>query len=193
MDTRRLLTPLQMPEFTYPDLGVREPMDVPGYSYRNKDILDRLEDDMKSAADDKSREWERMKENKKSQLDPDQESDFLEEGDLSYSHGVDRLEKMMLDHNAKIPAFQDALLQGFSSREEKTADLLVESFNAHLASQSNAINHFMELELGKTLSDLYKDAFYAEYIQYERNGMERMTRYLKHAISHHHGLQAQER
>lgn len=105
-------------------------------------------------------------------------------GKAVYSSGIDNIRKFFENHQDKIENSNNIFKEIFTKQNTQTKNILDNEIKSHLATESNAIKHYVNLELNTTIMQTYKTAFDREYENFERNGMEKMRKYLRNIIIH---------
>ena len=107
-----------------------------------------------------------------------------------YAKGFDSIEKLLSGHNKKTQTSFTAIEEIIKTQNQQTKNTLITEVNVHLASQSNTLQSHVNLEMNNTIQNAYRAAFEQEYINFERNGMERMKLYIDSIITHEMDIEA---
>lgn len=168
-------------------------IDMNKYDVNSENIIDTFSIDLRNAIDDNEKDFEGIKKNgAELRSETDVLQKFLQEMDplkdkqdgYVYAKGFDSIEKLFSGHNKKTQTSFTAIEEIIKTQNQQTKNTLITEANVHLASQSNALQSYVNLEMNNTIQNAYRAAFEQEYINFERNGMERMRLYIDSIITH---------
>ena len=168
-------------------------IDMNKYEVNSENIIDTFSIDLRNAIDDNEKDFEGIKKGgSELRSETDVLQKFLQEMDplkdkqdgYVYAKGFDSIEKLLSGHNKKTQTSFTAIEEIIKTQNQQTKNTLITEANVHLASQSNALQSYVNLEMNNTIQNAYREAFEHEYINFERNGMERMKLYIVSIITH---------
>lgn len=168
-------------------------IDMNKYEVDSENIIDTFSMDLRNAIDDNERSFEGIKKGgSELRSETDTLQKFLQEMEplkdkqegYVYANGFDNIEKILSEHNKNTQTSFAAIEEIIKAQNNQTKNNVITGVNAHLASQSNALQSYVNLEINNTIQNAYREAFEQEYINFERNGMERMRLYIDSIITH---------
>ena len=177
-------------------------MDMDKYNVENENIVDSFSRELRDVKDENEKNFENIKrEGDEVRTGTDKFGRFFEgltplrdtSGNGVYSQGFENIEKLLSGHNDGLNSSFNIFDEIFKKQNEQTKNVIQEEANIHLASESNALQNRINLEIGSTIENSYRRIFEEEYQSIQRSGMERMRHYIENVIRHEVVMNTEER
>ena len=177
-------------------------MDMDKYNVENENIVDSFSRELRDIKDENEKNFENIKrEGDEVRTGTNKFGRFFEgltplrdtSGNGVYSQGFENIEKLLSGHNDGLNSSFNIFDEIFKKQNEQTKNVIQEEANIHLASESNALQNRINLEIGSTIENSYRRIFEEEYQSIQRSGMERMRHYIENVIRHEVVMNTEER